>query len=193
MRRFVLGFVLAFAASSCVAVAASASGTYLSDLPFTLSGLKYYSEAYFDGVRVDGHASIRTLSGSQSFEWDGPTKIAGQTYDEGLTFHMEHDETMKATWALAGRYTKLTATVGLDDYQGSTAEYPHVTVKFVGDGKVLATADFTSVYGKVNPTPSVEADLTGVKSLEIAVTMVGAGGTNLDVVNPELTMATPKP
>jgi hypothetical protein len=195
MKQATFGLVGFVAAITCVTAMALAAATYLSDLPFTVSGLKgVANQGYFDGIRVDGHNTVRTMAGTFPTDtWDGPMKVAGTVYTKGLTFHMVHDETMKATWALGGRYSKLTGTVALDDYQGVPGAYPHVTVNFIGDGKSLATTEFTSVYGKPNPTPSFDVSLAGVKSLAIAVTITDAQSTNLDILNPQLQLASPSP
>lgn len=166
--------------------AAGAAARYLSDLPFTLAGAHYYSSAYSDGVRVNGHGTIRTENGSQAYDWPGPLKVAGTTYADGLTFRMIHSGSMSATWMLHKRYSKLTALIGLDDNQDIPGVYPEVTVKFVGDGKVLGTASFASVYGQPVQTPSVTIPLTGVNALKIAVTLGNASDTDLDVINPLL-------
>jgi hypothetical protein len=43
------------------------------------------------------------------------------------------------------------------------------------------------VYGKPDPTPSVDLNVSGVNSLVVEITFKGTGGgTNLDIVNPEL-------
>jgi hypothetical protein len=193
MKSAALSFFLS--AVVCSASLAMADGASLSDLPFTVAGLKgVANQGYFDAIRVDGHNTVRTMKGTfPTTIWDGPMKVAGTVYDKGLTFLMVHDETMSATWNLGARYSKLTGVVALDDYQGVPGVYPTITVKFVGDGKVLQTVGFTSVYGKPNPTPAVDVSLDGVKSLTIAVTMQNSGSTLLDILNPALEMASPKP
>jgi hypothetical protein len=193
MKSAALSFFV-FAIVGC-ATLALANGTYLSDLPFSVAGLKgEANQGYFDAIRVNGHNTVRTMKGTFPTDiWDGPMKAAGTVYTEGLSFLMVHDETMTATWDLAGRYAKLTGIVALDDYQGVPGVYPTVSVKFVGDGKVLQTVGFTSVYGKPNPMPAVDASLNGVKSLTIAVTMQNASSTLLDFLNPQLQTASPSP
>jgi hypothetical protein len=195
MKRVTLGFPVCAAFLAGAASLALAGQLYLSDLPFTVDGLKgVANQGYFDAIRVNSHNTVRTMAGTFPTDiWSGPMKLSGTTYDKGLTFHMVHDETMKATWLLAARYSRLTATVGLDDNQDVPGTYPDVTVTFLGDGKALDKVNFLSVYGKTNPTPSVDVPLNGVKSLTIAVTMSGASSTDLDIINPELEVASPKP
>jgi len=182
--------ILAFFALGAVFITPMAQAkdvVYLSDLRFKPAGLRYVNGGYFDGIRVNGNQTIDTMSGSQSYTWDAPIKVNGQAYDKGLLFHVVHDETVKATWTLNHRYKELTAMVGLDDTQDIAGIFPRVTVNFIGDQKTLGSATIRSVYGKPNPTPSVDINISGVNSLTVEVTMKGTGGgTNLDIVNPEL-------
>ena len=180
--------VFAFVAALITTIAQAADVVYLSDLPFKPSGLKGNPKGgYYDGIRVNSHETIITNTGTQANQWDRPTQVNGQEYDKSLLFHAVKDETITATWALNHKFTKLTAMIGLDDTQDIPGIYPLITVDFTGDGKALGSASIQSVFGKPNPTPSVDIDLTGVNSLTIAITFKGTGGgTNLDIVNPEL-------
>ncbi len=76
--------------------------------------------------------------------------------------------------------------VAMDDSQGVAGTYPSVTVKFIGDGRVLQSAQLNIAYGKPNPTPTVEADLSNVKVLTVSVMMLQAESSNVDIVNPQL-------
>jgi len=180
--------VFAFMAVCVAAIAQAASVVYLSDLPFKASGLKGNPNGgYYDGIRVNSHQTIITSTGSQSNDWERPTRIDGQEYDKSLLFHVVKDESVTATWALKAGFTKLTATIGLDDTQDIPGIFPLITVKFIGDGKSLGSASIQSVYGKPNPTPSVDINVAGVKSLTVEITFKGTGGgTNIDIANPEL-------
>lgn len=180
--------VLAFVAVVITATAKAANVVYLSDLPFKASGLKGNpSGGYYDGIRVNSHETIITNAGSQPNQWDRPTQINGQEYDKSVLFHLVKDETVTATWALNHGFKELTAMIGLDDTQDIPGIYPLVTVNFIGDGKSLGSASIQSVFGKPNPTPLVDIDLKGVNSLTVEITFKGTGGgTNLDIVNPEL-------
>jgi NPCBM/NEW2 domain len=180
--------IFAFVTVFIAAIAQAANVVYLSDLSFKPSGLKGNPNGgYFDGIRVNSHNTIITMSGSQSNGWDRPTQINGQEYDKSLLFHVVKDETVEATWALKHNFTKLTAMIGLDDTQDIPGIYPLITVNFSGDGKALGSASIQSVFGKPNPTPSVDINVSGVNSLTVAITFKGTGGgTNIDIVNPEL-------
>jgi hypothetical protein len=180
--------IFAFVGVFVTAIAQAANAVYLSDLPFKASGLKGNpSGGYYDGIRVNSHETIITNSGSQANQWDRPTQLNGQEYDKSLLFHAVKDETVTATWSLNHKFTKLTAMIGLDDTQDIPGIYPLITVNFTGDGKALGSASIQSVFGKPNPTPAVDIDVTGVNSLTIAITFKGTGGgTNVDIVNPEL-------
>jgi NPCBM/NEW2 domain len=180
--------VFAFVAVVITATAQAANVVYLSDLSFKASGLKGNpSGGYYDGIRVNSHETIITNAGSQANQWDRPTQINGQEYDKSVLFHLVKDETVTATWALNHGFTKLTAMIGLDDTQDIPGIYPLVTVHFIGDGKSLGSASIQSVFGKPNPTPLVDIDLSGVNALTVEITFKGTGGgTNLDIVDPEL-------
>jgi hypothetical protein len=180
--------VFALVAVFATAIAQAANNVYLSDLPFKASGLKGNpAGGYYDGIRVNSHETIITNSGSQANDWERPTQIDGQEYDKSLLFHVVKDETVSATWALNHGFKKLTAMIGLDDTQDIPGIYPLITVNFVGDGKALGSASIQSVYGKPNPTPGVDIDVSGVNSLTVEITFKGTGGgTNVDIVNPEL-------
>jgi hypothetical protein len=180
--------VLAFLAIFVTEIAQAANVVYLSDLQFKASGLKGNPNGgYYDGIRVNSHETIITSSGTQSNQWERPTRIGGQDYDKSVLFHVVKDETVSATWALNHGFTKLTALIGLDDTQDIPGIYPLITVNFIGDGKKLGSASIQSVYGKPDPTPSVDLNVSGVKSLAIEITFKGTGGgTNLDIANPEL-------
>jgi len=171
----------------------AASVVYLSDLPFKATGLKGNPKGgYYDGMRVNSHETIITNSGTQANQWDRPTQINGQEYDKSLLFHVVKDETISATWVLNRGYSRLTAMTGLDDTQDIPGVYPLITINFIGDGKTLGSASILSVYGKPNPTPSVDINLSGVNSLTIEITFKGTGGgTNVDIVNPALQPAAP--
>jgi hypothetical protein len=189
MRSIVSTLALfAIVAVFITAIAQAASVVYLSDQHFKPAGLKGNpSGGYYDGIRVNSHETIITNSGSQANQWDRPTQISGQEYDKSLLFHVVKDETVTATWSLDHNFTKLTAMIGLDDTQDIPGIYPLVTVNFIGDGNARGSAAIQSVFGKPNPTPSVDIDVTGVNSLTVAITFKGTGGgTNLDIVNPEL-------
>jgi len=185
------GSIFAFLIAAVVLVTAvgqAASNAYLSDLPFKASGLKGNPNGgYYDGIRVNSHETIITDAGSQANQWDRPTRINMQLYPKSLLFHVVKDETVTATWALNHGYKKLTAMIGLDDTQDIPGIYPYITVKFIGDKKALGGASIQSVFGKQDPTPSVDINVTGVNSLTVEITFKGTGGgTNLDIVNPEL-------
>lgn len=186
MRKLVL--ISAFVGSLLAAsfVLALASAVYLSDLRFQPAGLKYINGGYFDGIRVDNHQSIRTMSGVQAYSWDAPMKIGSTPYSKGLVFHMVGSETVKATWSLNKRYRSLSATIGLDSVQDVPGVYPHVTVNFIGDGKTVGTAMIDDQYGKPVPTAAVNVPLTGIKSLTVEVILTRGQGTNLDIVSPVL-------
>jgi NPCBM/NEW2 domain len=188
MRTIVSIFaVFALVAVFITSMGLAASNAYLSDLPFQPAGLKYVNSSYFDGIRVNSHQTITTMSGSQYYSWDRPIQINGQEYDKAVLFHVVHDETVQATWSLNRRYSALTAMIGLDDTQDMPGIFPHIMVRFIGDHKTLGTTSFQSVYGTPNPTPSVHINVAGVNSLTVVVTMTGTGGgTNLDIVNPQL-------
>lgn len=177
------------AATLSLGIAARADTVYLSDLPFKVAGLHGIpNNGYFDAVRVNDAASIKTMKGTEPSDfWDKPTMVNGQAYSKELTFHMIRDGTMMATWNLGGKYKSLDAMVAMDDDQGVPGTYPDVTVKFIGDGKVLQTANLHIEYGKSNPTPAVSVDLSNVKMLMISVTMVHAESSNVDIINPQLT------
>ena len=165
---------------------AIAGGVYLSDLPFHPAGLKYLNGGYFDGIRIDNRASIRTMSGTQSYSWDAPMKIGSASYSKGLVFHMVGSETVKATWSLNKRYKSLSATIGLDNVQDVPGVYPHVIVKFMGDGAVVGTATIDDQFGKPVPTTDVSVPLTGVRSLTVEVILTRGQSSNVDIVYPEL-------
>ena len=180
--------VFAFVAVLITAIAQAADSSIFADLPFKPSGLKGNPKGgYYDGILVNSHETIITNAGTQANQWDRPTQINGQEYDKSLLFHVVKDETVTATWSLNHKFTKLTALIGLDDTQDIPGIYPLITVNFTGDGKALGSASIQSVFGKPNPTPAVNIDLTGVNSLTIAITFKGTGGgTNVNIVNPEL-------
>jgi hypothetical protein len=146
--------LLPFFALVVVVVTEPAQGadtTYLSDLPFQPAGLTYINSGYFDGIRVNDHQAITTMSGSQYYSWDRPIMVNGQEYDESVLFHVVHDETIQATWLLNHRYSRLTAVVGLDDTQDMPGTFPGVTVTFIGDHRTLGKSSFQTVYGTPNP------------------------------------------
>jgi NPCBM/NEW2 domain len=179
--------VFALVAVFITSMGQAAVNAYLSDLPFQPAGLKYVNGGYFDGIRVNSHQTITTMSGSQYYSWDRPIQINGQEYDKAVLFHVVHDETVEATWSLNRRYSTLNAMIGLDDTQDMPGIFPHITVRFIGDHRTLGSASFQSVYGTPNPTPKVEISVAGINSLTVEVTMTGTGGgTNLDIVNPQL-------
>ncbi|HEY7994777.1 MAG TPA: NPCBM/NEW2 domain-containing protein [Candidatus Eremiobacteraceae bacterium] len=180
--------IFVFLAVIVTDIAQAANVVYLSDLPFKASGLKGNPNGgYYDGIRVNSHETIITSSGSQSNQWERPTGIGGQAYPKSVLFHVVKDESVTATWALNRGFTKLTAMIGLDDTQDIPGIYPLITVDFIGDGKKLGSASIQSVYGKPDPTPSVDLNVSGVNSLVVEITFKGTGGgTNLDIVNPEL-------
>jgi hypothetical protein len=185
-----LSVILLFTVGIClvISVARAADVAYLSDLPLKASGLKGNPNGgYFDGIRVNSHETIITNVGTQANQWDRPTQINGQKYDKSLLFHVVKDETVTATWALNRGFTRLTAMLGLDDTQDIPGIFPLITFSFTGDGKALGSASILSAYGKPNPTPSVTINVSGVKSLTVAITFRGTGGgTNVDIVNPAL-------
>lgn len=187
MKKFAL-IAAIISATFSFTVTARADTAYLSDLPFKVAGLHGVpNNGYFDAIRVNDAAAIRTMKGTEPSDvWDAPTKVNGQAYPKELTFHMVRDGTMTATWSLGGKYKSLNAMVAMDDSQGVPGVYPSVTVKFIGDGKVLQTAQMDISYGKPNPTPAVNVNLSNVKALTISVTMLRAQSTNVDIVNPQL-------
>jgi NPCBM/NEW2 domain len=186
MRKLVSIFACVGLALVAPLVFALAGEIYLSDSPFQPAGLKYINGGYFDGIRVDNHQSIRTMSGVQAYSWDAPMKIGSQPYSKGLMFHLVGSETVKATWKLNKRYQSLSAIIGLDNVQDVPGVFPHVVVNFIGDGKRVGTATIDDQYGKPAPTASVNVPLTGVRSLIVEVILARAQGTNIDIVNPEL-------
>lgn len=119
--------------------------------------------------------------------------INGKTYRNGIGLYL-HDAPYppyirtggNATYALAGKYTRLTGLIGagnstLDD----TAEG---TLTIIGDGKELLTV--SGILASHDPK-KVDVDLTGVQELAIHFQSDRNGLINMILADPKLTPADP--
>ena len=94
-----------------------------------------------------------------------PLSLRGKRYERGIGTHSPGVFAIE----LAGGTRRFTAAIGIDDETngGGTAEF-----KIVGDGKVLWESGV--VRGR-DPVRPVDVDLTGVRRLELVVTVAGDG------------------
>jgi beta-galactosidase GanA len=106
----------------------------------------------------------RDTSNGEQAAGDGKAiTIAGQTYAKGLGTNAVSDVQVY----LAGRCTRFTASVGVDDEQKGAGT---VTFTVLADGKTLAT---TPVLKGGQVAATIDADVTGAQALEL---LVGDGG-----------------
>ena len=94
-----------------------------------------------------------------------PLSLRGKRYERGIGTHSPGVFAID----LAGGTKRFTAAIGIDDETngGGTAEF-----KIVGDGKLLWESGV--VRGR-DPVKPVDVDLTGVKRLQLVVTVAGDG------------------
>ena len=96
----------------------------------------------------------------------GPLKVGGTNYEHGVGTHAP--STFLLT--LDGSATRFKAKVGVDDY--AAADRASVEFKLIGDGRELWTSGLLK-GGK--PATPCDVDLTGIRSLQLAVTDGGNG------------------
>ncbi len=125
-----------------------------------------------------------TVQSDMSSVWTPPMTIKGQTYGNGYTFQFGNGGHETLIYWLKGRhYTKLTATLGLDDHLPGDAGAAF-KVTFTGNGKILKTI---TVSSNNNPT-HVSVPISGIMTLRIKVSLLGSCPClpGLDIVNPTL-------
>ncbi|QJE94356.1 NPCBM/NEW2 domain-containing protein [Luteolibacter luteus] len=103
----------------------------------------------------------------------GTLKVAGKTYDRGIGTHAPSSLLL----SLDGKADKFEAMVGIDDY--AAADRASVEFKLIGDGKELWAS---GILKGGRPAVKCEADLSGVRSLQLVVTD-GGNGTDSDHAN----------
>jgi hypothetical protein len=129
------------------------SDTYLSDLPWTSATSPY------SGIKKD-------LSSSGA-----PLKIGGVAYSKGLGVHSASD----ITYNLAGKYTRFTSYVGIDDSVGNgTSDGSSQFLVYV-DGVLKRTS--TRRDGS-QPAELIDVDVTSAQTLRLVTNTGGLPGDN---------------
>lgn len=150
------------------------SFVFLSDLPDSAVSAVEYSDLCEPGAKTN-----------PTFPWQRdrstcagrpPLQVNGRVYHKGIGAH-SHSE---LTFDLNGGYKKFRVTAGIDDNTGKDPA-GSVTVAVFGDGKPL----FPKTRVKAGASVQVEADVTGVKKLQIVVDFGENGYQNghCDLVN----------
>jgi beta-galactosidase GanA len=124
---------------------------YVSDLPF------------FSATNGWGPVERDTSNGEQAAGDGKPITLNGVVYQKGLGTNAVSDVAVY----LGGNCTRFTATVGVDDEQGSAGS---VTFSVISDGKTLTT---TPVLTGTSASVSLDVDITGTQLLDL---LVGDGG-----------------
>ncbi len=129
---------------------------YVSDLPF------------FSATNGWGPVERDTSNGEQAAGDGKPITLNGTVYAKGLGTNAVSDVAVY----LGGNCTRFTATVGVDDEQGSAGS---VTFSVVKDGTVLTT---TPVLTGSSASVPLDVDITGAQLLDLVVGDGGNGNGN---------------
>ncbi|WP_082618134.1 endo-alpha-N-acetylgalactosaminidase family protein [Oerskovia sp. Root22] len=139
-----------------VVVPPNGGENWVSDLPFVST--------------TNGWGPVeRDLSNGEQGEKDGkPLSLRGVVHEKGLGTHANSSVRV----FLAAQCDAFTATVGVDDVQGTKGT---VQFKVVGDGTQLAQTEVLKGGGK---TVDLDVPVTGVRYLDLIVTDGGDGNGN---------------
>jgi hypothetical protein len=139
------------------ALAAPPTGdVYVSDLPF------------FSATNGWGPVERDTSNGEQAAGDGKPITLNGVVYAKGLGTNAVSDVAVY----LGGNCSRFTATVGVDDEQGSAGS---VTFSVLSDGKTLTT---TPVLTGSSASVNLDVDITGTQLLDLVVGDGGNGNGN---------------
>jgi hypothetical protein len=129
---------------------------WVSDLPF------------FSATNGWGPVERDTSNGEQAAGDGRPITLNGVVYPKGIGTNSISDVAVY----LGGNCTRFTATVGVDDEQGSAGS---VTFSVVSDGKTLTT---TPVLTGNSASVNLDVDITGTQLLDLVVGDGGNGNGN---------------
>lgn len=138
----------------------------ITDTPYLLDVVKPYDVGRY--YWTFDAATLSKLGGENSMT------MAGQKYYNGFKF----GEPSYAIFNLQKGYSKLTGTIGLDDYENKKP----VIVKFIGDDKLLQSINLAAQ----SMPQSFEVNLTGVAQLKIEK---GDGYSEVDFAEVKLSKA----
>ncbi|MDT4933447.1 MAG: hypothetical protein QOK11_1339, partial [Pseudonocardiales bacterium] len=114
---------------------------------------------FFSATNGWGPVERNTSNGEQAAGDGKPITLNGVVYASGLGTNAISDVTLY----LGGNCTRFTATVGVDDEQGSAGS---VTFSVISDGKTLTT---TPVLTGSSASVSLDVDITGTQLLDLVV------------------------
>jgi hypothetical protein len=134
---------------------------YLSDLKPSKYDFRPYLDATWP-VALDGNVAEHDLL------------LRGSTYDKGVSLHSH----ARLTYALAGRYRRFEALVGLDDRDGRAGS---VRIQVLADGAALDLGADRELTAQTGPLP-IDVSVEGVRELTLVV-QFGRGGDVQDVVD----------
>ena len=123
---------------------------------------------FFSATNGWGPVERNTSNGEQAAGDGKPITLNGVVYPSGLGTNAISDVAV----FLGGRCTRFTATVGVDDEQGSAGS---VTFSVVSDGVVLTT---TPVLTGSSASVPLDVDITGTQLLDLVVGDGGNGNGN---------------
>jgi len=123
---------------------------------------------FFSATNGWGPVERNTSNGEQAAGDGKPITLNGVVYASGLGTNAVSDVTLY----LGGNCTRFTATVGVDDEQGSAGS---VTFSVISDGKTLTT---TPVLTGSSASVSLDVDITGTQLLDLVVGDGGNGNGN---------------
>ncbi|HEY3004981.1 MAG TPA: alpha-N-acetylglucosaminidase TIM-barrel domain-containing protein [Kribbellaceae bacterium] len=148
------------------ALAGEARQAYLRTMPAPPSGTAQLSDLEFLAASngVGPVERDHEVGGSAAGD-GGPLRIAGVTYAKGLGTNSPAD----VQFYLAGRCSRFTAKVGIDDTMWKPDAYPTVVFRVYADDQLVYDSGLVDAGGVVR---SLDTDVTGAQVLRLVVDQV---------------------
>ena len=176
--RSVSGRKLAVPLAGIARISLSGGGfDYLSDLaPTAIEEIPHVFDAKVSHAPPFTSGAVQNFHVDRAYPGDATLRVGGATHRKGLGLH----SWVGVTWALDGRYRRLTGRVGIDDavmeLSGDVAERGSVIVRVIVDGAEKARYPQQGFLVGGAPPLDVRVDLRDAKRLTLVVDYAGNPG-----------------
>lgn len=150
---------------------------YLSDLaPLAIEEIPHVFDAKVSHAPPFAPGAVQNFHADRAYPGDAPLRLGGATHRKGLGLH----SWVGVTWALDGRYRRLTGQLGIDDgvmdLSGDVAERGSVIVRVIVDGAEKARYPAQGFLAGGAPPVDVKVELRDAKRLTLVVDYAGNPG-----------------
>lgn len=150
---------------------------YLSDVaPVAIEEIPHVFDAKVARAAPFAPGTVQNFHVDRAYPGDAPLRLGGASHRKGLGLH----SWVSVTWALEGRYRRLTGQLGIDDgvmdLSGDVAERGSVIVRVIVDGAEKARYPQQGFLAGGTPPVEVRVELRDARQLTLVVDYAGNPG-----------------